>query len=147
MISSYYLSLQLLYLFFFATASILFVYLKNVFLYLFWYFFVIKFYVLNHFFAQYKRIRANTSVPPQPYEGLHMFYTRRSTHKRMLHILRWTSAVCLQGARCRSRSRGRALYHRYYLWLYRDASWAAYVLLRLSWSPCHINISMMPSRL
>ena len=26
-----------------------------------------------------------------------MFYTRRSTHKQMLHILRWTSAVCLQG--------------------------------------------------
>ena len=26
----------------------------------------------------------------QPYEGLHiMFYTRRSTHKRTLHILRW----------------------------------------------------------
>ena len=31
-----------------------------------------------------------------------------------------TSAVCLQGAGCRSRSRGRALY--------RDASWAAYML-------------------
>ena len=27
-----------------------------------------------------------------------MFYTRSSTHKRTLHILRWTSAVCLQGA-------------------------------------------------
>ena len=49
-----------------------------------------------------------------------MFYTRRSTHKRTLHILRWTSAVLLQGAWCRSRSRGHALY--------RDASRAAYVL-------------------
>ena len=39
-----------------------------------------------------------------------MFYTRRSTHKRTLHILRWTSAVCLQVAGCRSRSRGRALF-------------------------------------
>ena len=38
----------------------------------------------------------------------------------MLHILQWTSAVCLQGAGCRSRSSRRALY--------RDASWAAYVL-------------------
>ena len=28
----------------------------------------------------------------------------------MLHILRWTLAVCLQGAGCRSRCRGRALY-------------------------------------
>ena len=42
------------------------------------------------------------------YEGLHiMLYTRRSTHKRTLHISRWTSAVC---GGCRSRSRGRALY-------------------------------------
>ena len=32
-----------------------------------------------------------------------MFYTWRSTHKRTLHILRWTSAVWLQGAWCRSR--------------------------------------------
>ena len=75
----------------------------------------------NNFFAQYKHIRATTGVPRQPYEGLHiMFYTRRSTHKRTLHILRWTSAVCLQGAGCRSRSRGRALY--------RDASRATIVL-------------------
>ena len=93
--------------------------------FLFWYFFVIKFYVLNNFFAQYKhtygRLWASHGVPRQPYEGLHiMFYTRRSKHKRTLHILRWTSAVCLQGAWCRSRSRGCALY--------RDASRAAYVL-------------------
>ena len=33
-----------------------------------------------------------------------------SIHKRMLHILRWTSAVCLQGAGCRSRSRRSAIY-------------------------------------
>ena len=75
----------------------------------------------NNFFAQYKYIRAATGVPWKQHEGLHiMFYTRRSTHKRTLHILRWTSAVCLQGVGCRSRSRGHALY--------RDASWAAYVL-------------------
>ena len=49
-----------------------------------------------------------------------MFYTQRGTHKRTLHILRWTLAVCLQGAGCRSRSRGRALY--------RDATRAEYVL-------------------
>ena len=59
---------------------------------------------------------ATTGVPRQPYEG----HTRRSTHKRTLHILRWTSALCLQGAGCRFRSRGCALY--------RDASRAAYVL-------------------
>ena len=52
---------------------------------------------------------ATTGVPWKPYEGLHiMFYTRRSTHKRTLRILRWTSAVCLA--------------------LYTDASRAAYVL-------------------
>ena len=75
----------------------------------------------NNFLTQYKHILATTGVPRQPYEGLHiMFYTRRSTHKRTLRILGWTSAVCLQVAGCRSRSRGRALY--------RDASRAAYVL-------------------
>ena len=72
-------------------------------------------------FAQYKHILVTAGVPLQPYEGLHiMFYTRRSTHKRMLHILRWTSAVCFQGAGCRSRTRGCALY--------RDALRAAYEL-------------------
>ena len=49
-----------------------------------------------------------------------MFYTRRNTHKRMLHILQWISAVCLQAVGCRSLSKGRVLY--------RDASWASYVL-------------------
>ena len=39
-----------------------------------------------------------------------MFYTRRSTHKQKLNILRWTSAVRFQVAGCRSRSKGRALY-------------------------------------
>ena len=39
------------------------------------------------------------------------------TNERFI-ILRWKSAAFLQGAGCRSRSRGRALY--------RDASWAAY---------------------
>ena len=103
---------------FFAAASLLFVLFFYVFV-LFQYFFVIKFYVLNNFFAQYKhtygRLRAS--------HGSHIktaHYTRRSTYKSTLHILRWTSAVLLQGARCRSRSRGRALY--------RDASRAAYVL-------------------
>ena len=57
------------------------------------------------FSAKYKHIPATTGVPRQPYEGVHIiFYTRRSTHKRTLHILQWTSAVCLQGAGCRSRS-------------------------------------------
>ena len=51
---------------------------------------------INFFFAQYKHKWATTGIPRQPYEGLHiMFYTRRSTHKRTLHILRWTSAVSL----------------------------------------------------
>ena len=66
---SYYLSLLLLYLFFFAAASLLFAHLKKCFLFLFQYFFKIKFYVLNNFFTQYKHIRATMSVPRQPYEG------------------------------------------------------------------------------
>ena len=40
----------------------------------------------NIFFAQYKHTygRLLASHPRQPYEGLHIiFYTRRSTHKRM----------------------------------------------------------------
>ena len=41
---------------------------------------------------------------------LHIMFYTRSTHKRTLHILQWTSAVCLQGAGCRSWSRGHALY-------------------------------------
>ena len=48
------LILLLLYLLFFAAASLLFVHLKKCFSFLFQYFFVIKFYVLNNFFAQYK---------------------------------------------------------------------------------------------
>ena len=44
----------LLYLFFFTAASLLFVHLKKCFSFLFQYFFVITFYVLNNFFAQYK---------------------------------------------------------------------------------------------
>ena len=48
------LILLLLYLFFYAAVSLLFVHLKKCFSILFKYFFVIKFYVLNIFFAQYK---------------------------------------------------------------------------------------------
>ena len=44
--------------------------------------------LFNNFSTQYKHIQATTGVPRKPYEGLHiMFYTRRSTHKRTLHIL------------------------------------------------------------
>ena len=57
-----YISLPLLYLFFFTPASLLFVHLKNV-SFLFQYFFVITFYVLNNFFAQqyntYGQLRAS----------------------------------------------------------------------------------------
>ena len=49
--------------YFFASTSLLFVHLKKKFSFLFRYFFVIKFYALNNFFAQYKqtyqRIRAS----------------------------------------------------------------------------------------
>ena len=68
---------------------------KRSFLFLFQYFFIIKFYVLNNFFEQYKHTygRLRASHGSYNYEGLHiMFYTRRSTYKRTFLILRWTSA-------------------------------------------------------
>ena len=66
MISSYYLSLLLLYLLFFEAASLLFVHLKKCFFFLVPELFcVIKFYVLNNFFAQskhtYEQLRASHS--------------------------------------------------------------------------------------
>ena len=85
----------LLYPLYFAAASLLFVHFLNVFRSCSGTFFVI---LCNNFSAQYKHIQATAGIPRQPYEGLHiMLYTRRSKHKRTLHILRWTSAVCLQG--------------------------------------------------
>ena len=87
---------------------------KKCFSFLFQYFFVIKFYVLNFFPPQYKHTygrlwASHGSHMKAAHNVLYMKHT-----KRTLHILRWTSAVCLQGAGCRFRSRGSALY--------RDAS-------------------------
>ena len=53
----------------FAAASLLFVHLKKCFLFLFQYFFVIKFYVLNNFFAQYNQ---HTYEQLQASHGSHM---------------------------------------------------------------------------
>ena len=88
-----FLILLLLYLFFFAPASLLFVHFVKCFSFLFQYFFVITFYALNNFFTQYKHIRATTGVPRQPYEGGTFCFIHEEAHKRTLHILRWTSAV------------------------------------------------------
>ena len=112
------LSLLLLYMFFFAAASLLFVHFFKCFSFLFQYFFLIKFCVLNNVFAQYKhtygRLRAS--------HGSHMKAAHNVlyTKKHIQMYASWKSAVLHQGAWCRSRSRGRALY--------RDASRAAYVL-------------------
>ena len=82
MISSYYLSLLLLYLLFLAAASLLFVHLKKNFFVLVPVHFCNLF---NNFFVQYKQTRATMGVKQKPYEGLHiMFYTRRSTHVRFI---------------------------------------------------------------
>ena len=75
-------------------------------------------FLFQYFFVTYviissRIINTHTDDYGRPTEAVWlqiMFYKRRSTHKRMLHILRWTLAVCLQGAGCRSRCRGRALY-------------------------------------
>ena len=53
----------------FVAASLLFVHFVKCFSFLFQYFFVIKFYVLNNFFGGSKNIPATTGVPRQPYEG------------------------------------------------------------------------------
>ena len=78
----------------FAAASLLFVHFVKCFSCLFQYFFVMTFYVLNIFFAQYKhtyrQLRASHgSHMKAAYTVLYM----KSTHKCMLLILRWTSAV------------------------------------------------------
>ena len=58
---------------FFAAASLLFVHLKKCVLFLFQYFFVITFYVLNNFFAQYKHTYGH---PTAAIRRLHiLFYT------------------------------------------------------------------------
>ena len=59
----------------FCSSSPTFCSFKKRFFFLFQYFFVITFYVLNNFFTQYKPIRATTGVPRQPYEGSTLFHT------------------------------------------------------------------------
>ena len=44
------------------------------------YFFVITFYVLNNFFAQYKHIPATTGVPRHPYEGCTYCFIHEQAH-------------------------------------------------------------------
>ena len=82
-------------MFFFAAPSILFVHLKKCFSFLFQYFFVIKFYVLNTFFAQYKytygQLRAS-QCHGSHMKTAHVLYMKKRTIST-LHILRWTSAV------------------------------------------------------
>ena len=65
---------------FFAAASLLFVNKKKSFSFLFQYFFVITFYVLNIFFTQYKHIRATTGIPRQPYEGCTYCFIHEEAH-------------------------------------------------------------------
>ena len=68
--------------------------LKKCFSFLFQYFLVIKFYVLNIFFAQYKHTYRQIQVSHGSHmKAAHNVLYMRSTHKRRLHILRWTSAV------------------------------------------------------
>ena len=47
---------------------------------MFQYFFVITFYVLNNFFAQYKHIPATTGFPRQPYEGCTYCFIHEEAH-------------------------------------------------------------------
>ena len=52
--------------------------------FLFQYFFVITFYVLNNFFAQYKR--TTTGVPRQPYEGCTYCFIHEVAHTNVRFI-------------------------------------------------------------
>ena len=74
------LTLLLLYLFFFTAASLLFVHFVKCFSFLFQYFFVITFYVLNNFFAQYKHIPATTGFPRKPHEGCTYCFIHEEAH-------------------------------------------------------------------
>ena len=71
-----YLSVFLLYLFFFAAASLLFVNLKKCFSFLFKYFFVITLYVLNNFSRSINTHTGNYGHPTAAIWRLHiLFYT------------------------------------------------------------------------
>ena len=78
----------------FAAASLLFVHFVKCFSFLFQYFFVITFYVLNNFFTQYKHTYGQLRAS----HGSHMkaahtiLYMKKHT-QTYAHILRWTSAV------------------------------------------------------
>ena len=63
----------------FAAASLVFVHLKKFFSFLFRYFFVIKFYVINNI-SQSINIQATTGVPWQPYEGLCFIHEEAHTN-------------------------------------------------------------------
>ena len=54
--------------------------------FLFQYFFVITFYVLNNFFTQYKHVRATTGVPRQPYEGCTYCFIHEEAHTNVRFI-------------------------------------------------------------
>ena len=54
-------------------------------------------------------INTHTSDYWHPEEAIIMKAAHNVLYKRTLHILMWTSAVCLKGTGCRFRSRGRVL--------------------------------------
>ena len=70
----------------FTAASLLFVHFVKCFSFLFQYFFVITFYVLNNFFMQYKHIRATTGIPRQPYEGGTFCFIHEVAHTNVRFI-------------------------------------------------------------
>ena len=65
-----------------------FLFIFKCFSFLFQYFFVITFYVINNFFKQYKRlhIRATTDVPRQPYEDCTYCFIHEEAHTNIRFI-------------------------------------------------------------
>ena len=63
---------------------LLFVYFLKCFSFLFRYFFVIKFYVLNNFFAQYKHIQVTMGIPHMK-AAHNVLYTKKHTNKHFIY--------------------------------------------------------------
>ena len=71
---------------FYSSIPTFFVHVLKCFSFLFQYFFVIKFYVLNNFFAQYKHMQVTTGIPRQPYEGCTYSFIHEEAHTNVRFI-------------------------------------------------------------
>ena len=106
---------------FFAAASLLSVHLKKCFSFLFQYFFVIKFYVSNNFFSQYKHKRPTAAVIMKAAHNV-LYMKKHIQNVRFIYCDGHQLYYFKERGVYLELSGGRARYN------YEDASWAAYVL-------------------